>query len=137
MVFFNIYNFRKTDNRIYITCFICLPYCRSICDAFRDLVPFIQFKNMKNAHGKVLLLVKLGCNLVKVALLHGCFSSFLNCTNGTKSCKAPHLEYCPVIFLVDFDCDFIYRVNFRKYCAQLDDITRKENRQNRFTQPNC
>ena len=25
--------------------------------------------------------------LLKVTLLHGCFSRFLNCTNGTKSCK--------------------------------------------------
>ena len=28
----------------------------------------------------------------KLKLLHGCFSRFLNCTNGTKSRKAPHLE---------------------------------------------
>ena len=27
---------------------------------------------------------------IKVTLLHGCFSHFLNCTNGTKSRKAPH-----------------------------------------------
>ena len=27
--------------------------------AFRDLVPFVQFKNLKNTHGGVLLLVKL------------------------------------------------------------------------------
>ena len=26
-----------------------------------------------------------------VALLHGCFSRFSNCTNGTKSCNAPHI----------------------------------------------
>ena len=29
-----------------------------ICDALRDLVPFLQFKNVKNTHGGVLLLVK-------------------------------------------------------------------------------
>ena len=34
---------------------------------------------MKNTHGGVLL---------KVTLLHGCFSSFLICSNGTKSRKA-------------------------------------------------
>ena len=28
-------------------------------DALRDLVPFLQFKNLKNTHGGVLLLVKL------------------------------------------------------------------------------
>ena len=29
--------------------------------------------------------------LLKVTLLHGCFSRFLNCTNGTKSRKAPQM----------------------------------------------
>ena len=29
--------------------------------------------------------------LLKVSLFHGCFSSFLNCTNGTKSRKASHI----------------------------------------------
>ena len=37
-----------------------------------------------------LLLVKLQAkNLINVTLLHGCFSRFLNCTNGTKSRNAP------------------------------------------------
>ena len=31
--------------------------------------------------------------LLKVTLLHGCFSRFLNCTKGTKSCKAPYLTF--------------------------------------------
>ena len=29
--------------------------------------------------------------LLKLTLLHGCFSRFLNCTNGTKSCNASHM----------------------------------------------
>ena len=37
-----------------------------------------NFKNVKSIYGGVL-------PLVKVTLLHGCFSHFLNCTNGTKS----------------------------------------------------
>ena len=37
----------------------------------------------------MLLLVRLQA-LLKATLLHGCFSHFLNCTNGTKSRKAPH-----------------------------------------------
>ena len=35
--------------------------------------------------------------LLKVTLLHGCFSRFLNCTNGTKSRNASHVfkyKYC-------------------------------------------
>ena len=39
----------------------------TICDA---LVQFVQFKTRDVA--------------LKVTLLHGCFSRFLNCTNGTK-----------------------------------------------------
>ena len=31
--------------------------------------------------------------LLKVTLLHGCFSRFLNCTNGTKSRKASHIMF--------------------------------------------
>ena len=42
-----------------------------ICDVLRDLVPFVPFK--------------------KLTLLHGCFSRFLNWTNGTKSRNAPHI----------------------------------------------
>ena len=30
------------------------------------------------------------CNF-QITLLHGCFSRFLNCANGTKWCKASHL----------------------------------------------
>ena len=30
-------------------------------------------------------------SLLKVTLLHGCFSGFLNCTNGTKLRKPSHL----------------------------------------------
>ena len=29
--------------------------------------------------------------LLKVTLMHECFSRFLNCTNGTKSRKASHM----------------------------------------------
>ena len=54
-------------------------------DALRDLVPFVQFKNMKNTHGGVLILV------LKLTLLHGCFSHFLNCTNDTKLHNAPQM----------------------------------------------
>ena len=31
------------------------------------------------------------CYLLKVTFLHGSFSRFLNCTNGTKSRKAPNI----------------------------------------------
>ena len=50
-----------------------------IWDALRDLVPFVQFKNMNNTCGGVLILIKLqakACNFTKSKLLHGCFSRF-------------------------------------------------------------
>ena len=55
---------------------VTFPY--KIYDALHDLPPFVQFKNVKNTHEEVLLLV------LKVKLLYGCFSRFLNCPNGTK-----------------------------------------------------
>ena len=48
-----------------------------------------NLKNVKNIHGGVVLLVK----SLKLALLYGCFSHFLDCTNGTKLHKASHIMY--------------------------------------------
>ena len=55
-----------------------------------------NLKSVKNTHGGVLLLVKLQAKslqlyLLKVTLLHGCFSRFLNLTNGTKSRNASQI----------------------------------------------
>ena len=44
-----------------------------------------NLKNVKNTHGGVLILVKL-------TFLHGYFSHFLNCANGTKSCNASKIR---------------------------------------------
>ena len=32
--------------------------------------------------------------LLKVTIIHGCFSRFLNCANSTKSRKASHIFFC-------------------------------------------
>ena len=48
-----------------------------------------NLKNVKNIHEGVLLLKPV--TLLKVTLLHGCFSRFQNCTNCTKSSKASHM----------------------------------------------
>ena len=52
------------------------------CAVLLDLVQFVQFKIREKhpSHGGVLLLV------------NGCFSRFLNCTNGNKSLNASHFE---------------------------------------------
>ena len=53
---------------------------------------FYNLKNVKSTHGGVTLLAKLkAATLLKVALLHECFSRFLSCKNATKSRKALHI----------------------------------------------
>ena len=77
-----------TIRQLIITCL------SNICDTLLNLVPFVQFKKREKKPAgfsnftKVKLLKP--ATLLKVTLLHGCFSRFLNCTNGTKSCKALH-----------------------------------------------
>ena len=62
-----------------------------ICDALRDLVPFAQFKKREKHPKRSVTFSKVAsnksANLLKVTLLHGRFSRFLNCTNDTKSQK--------------------------------------------------
>ena len=50
-----------------------------------------NLKNVKNTHGGLLVLLKL--TLLKLTLLHGCFSHFLNCTNFTKLPNESHLRF--------------------------------------------
>ena len=64
---------------------------KNIYGALCDLVAFVQFKNVKDTHGGVLILI----------LLHECFSRLLNCTNATKSLNAPHIKR-PFIIWVFF-----------------------------------
>ena len=59
----------------------------AIYDALCDSVPFVQFKNREKHPWRSVYFSK----VLKVTLLHGCFSCFLNCANGTKSCNASHV----------------------------------------------
>ena len=74
-----------------------LKVCFLICDAMRDLLPFVRIKNVKNTQG-LILLVKLQPKACNLTLLNGCFSRFLNCTNGIKSRKASYQYYCFWVF---------------------------------------
>ena len=62
-----------------------LSSLRKEYDALRDLVPFVQFKKREKHPWRSLTF------RLKLTLLHGCCSRFLNCINGTKSGKASHL----------------------------------------------
>ena len=65
-----------------------------ISGALRDLVPFIEFKKREIHPWRSGTFSKVAAfypaTLLKVTLLHGCFSQILNCTNGTKSHKTSH-----------------------------------------------
>ena len=56
----------------------------------RDLVLFVQFKKREKYPWRSVTFSKVAI-LLKVTLLHGCFSRFLNFTNSTKSRNAPHI----------------------------------------------
>ena len=59
-----------------------------ICDALRDLVPFVQFKKREKYPW-------ISVTFSAKSNTHSCvFSRFLNCTNGTKLRNAPHLILC-------------------------------------------
>ena len=63
-----------------------------------------KLKNVKNTHGGVSILVKLEASslkpatLLKLILVHGCFSRFLSCVDGTKSRNAPHILVSKVVY---------------------------------------
>ena len=67
-----------------------------------------NLKDVKNTHEGLLLLAKLQTPaiLLKVTLLDGCFSRFLNCTNGSKSCKAFIFSSNYFVRFNDFDPPF-------------------------------
>ena len=80
-------------------CLIVFIYLSLLYYVMRSAIWYHSYnlKNVKNTHGGVLLLVKLHANpaaLLKVTLLHGCFSRFLNYTNGTKPRKASQFTIC-------------------------------------------
>ena len=65
-----------------------------MCDALRDLVPFVQFKKREKHPWRSVTFSKVlgfACNFTKVTLLHGCLPRFLNCTNSTKWRNATHV----------------------------------------------
>ena len=82
-----------------------------------------DLKNVKNTHGGVLLLVK-----VPVILLHECSSRvFLNCANGTKSCKTSHIinfEGCRPL-LIRKTLLVLATIIFHKFCFTYSE-TRNE-----------
>ena len=74
-----------------------------ICDALRDLVSFVQFKNRKNTDGGVALFVKLqakACNLTKSNTSPWVFFTFLKLFKWYKLRKATHLSISETVSIV-------------------------------------
>ena len=69
-------------------------FCNQLIPVMRYAIWYHLYilKNVKNTHGEVLVLVKLQAEVLKLAILHGCFSRFLKCTNSTKLHKASMLN---------------------------------------------
>ena len=67
-------------------------YYRRFCHE-RVNVNFSQkwVKGVQNVFINVIYVMKPG-TLLKLTFLHGCFSRFLNCTNGTKSRNVSHIR---------------------------------------------
>ena len=60
-------------------------------DALHDLVQFVQFTKSEKHPWRSVNFIKVedfSLKLLKLTLLHGCFSCFVSCTNGTKSRNA-------------------------------------------------
>ena len=65
----------------------------TVCGALRDLVPFAQFKKCEKHPWRNVTFRLKPATLLKVTLLHGCFSRFLSCAHGKKSRNAPHVIF--------------------------------------------
>ena len=100
---------KKTYVRIPFLLFVFLQ----ICGALRDLVPFVKFKKREKHLLKP-------ATLLKLTLLHGCFSRFLNCANGTKSCNALHVTnlFQPLDITVNRSFKALMKGKFTEWCSR-------------------
>ena len=78
---------------------------------------------MENTHGGMLLLT------LKVTLLDGCFSRFLNCTNGTKSDKAPYFFSASISFFFFF---FQWTDSLKSCIKQTQSYLKSQKIKNKF-----
>ena len=67
----------------------------------RNLVSCVQFKKRKKHPWRTVTFSK-PATVLKVTLLHGYFSRFLNCANGTKSRKTSHFFFFRIPFIRRF-----------------------------------
>ena len=90
------------------------------CGALHDLVPFVQFKKREKHPWRSVNFSKVaGFSLqLKLTLLHGCFSRFLNCKNCTKLRNASQI--CFAIAMAIASLKILLNLFFnKKICLQI------------------
>ena len=76
-----------------------LSYCFCLCICDATCYHFVHFKKHEKHSWRSDTFVQVVCSLhCKLNTSPCVFSRFLNCVNGTKSCKASHLEFQLPIF---------------------------------------
>ena len=86
----------------------------TILHVLRDLVPFVQFKKREKHPWRSVI-----CS-TKISLLQGCFSRFLNCTNGTKLHRTSRVSvhFCRLQSKIVKRCKESSSVD-KLYCLQI------------------
>ena len=66
-----------------------------------DLLTFVQFEKREKYLKRIVTWRRVQpATSLKVTVLHGCFSHFINCINGTKSRNAPQISVYGIHLLV-------------------------------------
>ena len=94
----------------------CLNICLKFVMRFAIWYHLYHLKNVKNTQLQ-------SATLRKLTLLHGCFSRFLNCTNGTKSRNVPHLYFVNGCSVTEIKWVWLFCKNL--YSGKLYNVTRK------------
>ena len=81
------FSMEKLHKIVVIISKCCIKICKKYVVLRAIRYHLYYWKNVKSIHEGVLLLV------LRVTLLQGCFSRLLNCVNGIKSHKAPHIRF--------------------------------------------
>ena len=87
----NAPSLEKVFSLLQIFMIVLVIWISVICGALRDLVAFVQFKNHEKHPWRSVTFSKIAGLNLKVTLLHGCFSCFLNFINGTKLCNTSYI----------------------------------------------
>ena len=85
-------------------------------DVLRNLVPFVQFKKREKHSWRSVNFSKVA--RLKLTLLHGCFSRYLNCTSGTNSRNASQVLF---FFKACSICRLLY-LCFKKIWRRICEI---------------